>query len=252
VHFAFGWDGALGKTSLYDVLESGAIEARAVELGELGEGDEPASVSMWGVRGIEHTSNAFRAKTWRLFKARELDPDLLLAVMSFETAGTFDPRITSGGKDFDDNPNAATGLIQFTKKYAPPMVGKTTAELAQMTAVEQLDYVAKWYDKTLTKAPARRVDYYLAVFAPAAIGKPDAHVIYPAGSNAAKSNPGMQGPSGDVTVASVRAKFEPFAAAQEAKPRVTVQLADSEPPGPLAGVAVVGVALGMAALLEFT
>jgi hypothetical protein len=87
----------------------------------------------------------------------------LLAVMRFETGGTFDPaeknRAGSG----------ATGLIQFMPKTAKGL-GTTTTDLAQMTPEDQLDYVEKYLTPYKGRMKTLK-DAYLAVLYPAAIGK---------------------------------------------------------------------------------
>lgn len=71
--------------------------------------------------------------------------------------------------------SGATGLIQFLPSTARSL-GTTTDDLLQMSNVEQLDYVEKYF------APyAGRVgdleDLYFAVFFPAAMGKPDDYIL---------------------------------------------------------------------------
>ena len=92
----------------------------------------------------------------------EILPDQLMAVIELETGGTFDPAIT--------NSLGYTGLIQFGS-VAAKEVGTTRGALRKMNACEQLQYVYRY----LKKYKGRMVnlsDIYLAVFFPAAIGKP--------------------------------------------------------------------------------
>ncbi|MFK7854299.1 MAG: LysM peptidoglycan-binding domain-containing protein [Granulosicoccus sp.] len=63
-------------------------------------------------------------------------PEHLLAVMSFETGGSFSPSET--------NFIGATGLIQFIPSTARGL-GTSTAQLARMSAVEQLEFVEKYF-----------------------------------------------------------------------------------------------------------
>lgn len=68
------------------------------------------------------------------------------------------------------NPNgSATGLIQFTEATAKGL-GTTTAQLAAMSNVDQLDYVEK-YLSTYADHIDDAADIYLAVFYPAALFK---------------------------------------------------------------------------------
>ncbi|WP_299153028.1 hypothetical protein [uncultured Christiangramia sp.] len=94
-------------------------------------------------------------------------PDWLMAVIDLETGGTFDPSIT--------NKLGYTGLIQFGK-VAAKEVGTTTDDLRKMTAIRQLRYVYKYLKKYSGRMNSLQ-DVYLAVFFPAAIGKPDGWVL---------------------------------------------------------------------------
>lgn len=121
---------------------------------------------IWGTRVDE----AFRAKVTAIANNLSLQPNWLMAVMAFETGYTFSPAERNQG-------SSATGLIQFLQSTAIAL-GTTTARLARMTAVQQLDWVEKYY----RAVPASRIknlgDAYLAVLFPAAIGRPDAFVMW--------------------------------------------------------------------------
>ena len=96
-----------------------------------------------------------------------LDSNWLMAIMNFESAGTFSPSIT--------NSLGYVGLIQFGES-ARKTLGVTKEQLKAMSAVEQLDYVEKYYNMYKGKYKSY-VDAYFAVFFPLAIGKPDDWVI---------------------------------------------------------------------------
>lgn len=96
-----------------------------------------------------------------------LDPNWLMAIMHFESAGTFSPLIT--------NPLGYVGLIQFGAS-ARKTLGVTKEQLKAMSAVEQLDYVEKYFKLYKGKYKSY-IDAYFAVFFPLAIGKPDDWVI---------------------------------------------------------------------------
>ena len=96
-----------------------------------------------------------------------LDPNWLMAIMYFETAGTFSSSIT--------NSLGYVGLIQFGAS-ARETLGVTKEELKSMSAIEQLDYVEKYFNLYKGKYKSY-VDAYFAVFFPLAIGKPDNWVI---------------------------------------------------------------------------
>lgn len=56
-------------------------------------------------------------------------------------------------------------------------LGTTTDELAKMTAVEQLDYVYKYFKMVGLKPGSNLQDLYMGVFMPAAMGKGPDHVL---------------------------------------------------------------------------
>lgn len=91
-----------------------------------------------GVRGNPNVTPAFLAEVEAMATRLGTEPDYLLAVMSFETGGSFSPA----------QPNlagsGATGLIQFMPATARGL-GTSTAALAQMSAVEQLTYVERYF-----------------------------------------------------------------------------------------------------------
>jgi hypothetical protein len=119
------------------------------------------------VKNLEKTSPAFRAKLYRIATELNVPPGELAALMGFESSWTFSPGVKnpSGG---------ATGLIQFMPDTARRL-GTTTADLAKMTAFEQLDYVRKY----LAGMGKWRIpgDTYLMVFWPSGVGKPDDYLI---------------------------------------------------------------------------
>lgn len=121
---------------------------------------------IWGAR----VDQAFRVKVREICDRLAFDPNWLMAVMGFETGYTFSPAARNPG-------STATGLIQFLEASARE-VGTSTAQLARMTAVRQLDYVEAYYQK---KAPGRvrnLGDAYLAVLWPAAVGRPDSYIMW--------------------------------------------------------------------------
>lgn len=71
------------------------------------------------------------------------------------------------------NPNGgASGLIQFMPSTAA-WLGTTTAAIRAMSNVDQLDYVLKYFQKLGVAGKLNSVyDVYMAVFFPAALGKP--------------------------------------------------------------------------------
>lgn len=93
-----------------------------------------------GVRGNPNVTPAFIAEVEAMAQRLDARPEHLLAVMSFETGGTFDP----GQRNLAGS--GATGLIQFMPATARGL-GTSTDALAQMTPVQQLRYVEAYFDQ---------------------------------------------------------------------------------------------------------
>ena len=88
----------------------------------------------WGAK----VSEGFRNKARAIAVDLGCNPDFLMAAMAFETGETFSPSIR--------NPQSgATGLIQFMPSTAKAL-GTTTNDLATMSAEDQLDFVAKFFN----------------------------------------------------------------------------------------------------------
>lgn len=96
-----------------------------------------------------------------------IDPNWLMAIMYWESNKTFSPSIT--------NPIGAVGLIQFIPSTAKGL-GTTSSALKNMTAVQQLDYVYKYYLPYKGKLK-NYIDTYFVTFFPLAVGKPDDYVL---------------------------------------------------------------------------
>lgn len=95
----------------------------------------------------------------------------LLACMAFETGGTFDPSEQNPG-------SSATGLIQFMEATARRL-GTTTKKLEQMSQVQQMNYVFKYFREF--GDDLHKWDYcdiYMAILYPAAIGKPSSYPVF--------------------------------------------------------------------------
>lgn len=110
-------------------------------------------------------------------------PEWLTAVIAFETGHTFSPSVRNAAG------SGATGLIQFMPKTAQSL-GTTTAALANMTAVQQMEYVYRYL------APFRGrmgnvEDVYMAVLFPSAVGKGSDYVLFSSPSIAYTQNRGL-------------------------------------------------------------
>ncbi len=111
----------------------------------------------------------FNVKLKKVADALGVDEAHLRKIIKFETAGTFSP--TS-----HDPWNVSIGLIGFTERTARGL-GTSKAELAKMTAVEQLDYVYKFYKKNGLKPGSDVGTMYMLTFMPAYAYAPDSKVL---------------------------------------------------------------------------
>lgn len=118
---------------------------------------------------IPQNREAFVAKIKQICAELGFDPNWLMFCINLETAGTFSHTIT--------NSIGATGLIQFLKSTAISL-GTTTDKLRAMSNVQQLDYVKKYFVQNGYHRKVKSFeDVYLAIFYPAAMGKPDDYTI---------------------------------------------------------------------------
>jgi hypothetical protein len=119
------------------------------------------------------SSDAFDEKVTKIANNLGINKSDLLRIMHFETAGTMSPSQRAGNKS-----NAAVGLIQFTNRTAAGL-GTTTAALSKMTAVEQLDYVEKYYKQVGLQPRTGFVDLYMLTYMPGVVttNKPDDFVL---------------------------------------------------------------------------
>ena len=120
--------------------------------------------------------------------------------MAFETGRTLSPSIR--------NSIGATGLIQFIPSTARGL-GTTTDALAQMTRVEQMDYVLKYFKA----GPVRKIaaptleDLYMQILWPRAVGKPLDYVLFSYPSKAYEQNKGLDiNKDGNITKEEAAAK----------------------------------------------
>ena len=134
---------------------------------------------VWG----QKVTQEFAAKVREIADLLQTDPNWLMAVMAFETGATFSPYVKNAAG------SGATGLIQFMPNTAKGL-GTSTEKLARMSAVEQLDYVYKYYQPYKGRMKSLS-DTYLAVLYPVAVGKPDGYILFSAPSIAYVQNSGL-------------------------------------------------------------
>lgn len=128
---------------------------------------------------VKDNQSEFEKAVLQLCRFLGIEPGWLMFVIYFETSKTFSP-------DIVNKVSGATGLIQFMPRTARAL-GTTTDVLKRMSNVEQLDYVRRYLSPYAGKMKTW-IDVYLAVFYPAAIGKPG-YVI--TSDIVARQNPGF-------------------------------------------------------------
>ena len=129
---------------------------------------------------VKENQAAFSAKVSQVASSLGIDPNELMIVMYKESKLNHRAVNSQSG---------ATGLIQFMPSTARSL-GTTTAALAAMSNVQQLDYVERYLRPYKAKM-SRLIDIYLAVFYPAAIGKASNYVIAKSGSTIYNQNAGL-------------------------------------------------------------
>lgn len=217
--------------------------------------------SLIGAPGIEKTSMAFRRKLVQVAGELGMEPDALATIISFESAGSFNPAIRN-------QTSGCVGLIQFCKQAGSmvaqeagtPMSGEqANAWLGAMTAEEQLEHVASYF-KLVGKGrkPLSLTQAYLLVFAPAFAFSDPSQTAYAAGTAAYSQNRPMDlDGDGRITVGDISRKIVSHYATGESRPRVPVEGASfataSAFGGNLGVVAFVGIgaALGWYVLSDY-
>ncbi len=143
---------------------------------------------------------AFKSRVIEICDNLGCDPSHLTSAMAFETGETFSPSIRNRA-------SGATGLIQFMPSTARSL-GTTTDELAEMSAVEQLDYVAQYF-RPYRGRMSTLSDVYMAILWPAAVGRPEAHVLFRRPSRQYQQNAGLDtNHDGEVTKGEAAAKVQ--------------------------------------------
>jgi hypothetical protein len=184
--------------------------------------------SWWSKVGKE-----FQDKVGAIAKRLGASPNDLMAVMALETGGKFTSDVPNGGR---------VGLIQMGPGEAGRL-GTTTAQLAKMTPVQQLDYVEGYLnDQPGIKAalaagrPLTADDISLAVFHPAPVGKDG--VLYRRGESGYSGNSGLDtNKDGKITVyermAPIRKLLEDEkeAEAREAEVKAGIRVSGPKPAG---------------------
>lgn len=122
----------------------------------------------WGAKVAPEFRNKVRAISARL----GCDPSDLMTCMAWESGRSFSPTKKNMAG------SGATGLIQFMPATAQGL-GTTTVALAAMTAVQQLDWVEKYFQPYKGKLH-NLADLYMAILWPVGVGKPMEYVLWDA------------------------------------------------------------------------
>lgn len=130
------------------------------------EKQEPIIRLAWGNK----VTSEFRKRVFEISQELGINPDYLMACMAFESAETFSPSIKNAAG------SGATGLIQFMPSTAKGL-GTSTAALANMTALQQLEYVHAYFWPYRGRLKTLG-DVYMAILWPAGIGKPDTWALW--------------------------------------------------------------------------
>jgi len=136
--------------------------------------------------------------------------DYATAIVSFE----------SGWKPEAVNPlSGASGLIQWMPATARQF-GTTVEAIREMSGLEQIALAERYFEGR--KGVSAR-DLYLVVFYPAAIGKPDDHVVFREGEKGYAQNAGLDvDKDGEITAGNVRGVIDARVVGSKSKPRVEV------------------------------
>ncbi len=159
-----------------------------------------AKIVLVDVPGSNLVTQDFKDKVMHIADTLAVNPNYLMAVMSFETGGSFSP------KQKNIAGSGAVGLIQFMPATAKSL-GTSTAALEQMSAEEQLDVVVRYLSPYKNKLKTVE-DTYMSVLYPAAIGKGSDYVLFKRGTKAYAQNSGLDNDhDGNVTVGEAASKI---------------------------------------------
>lgn len=160
--------------------------------------DAQALKSKWA-KSKPHLSDAFYQKVCEISQRLKCDPNALMAVMNSESGIRADAVNKHGG---------ATGLIQFMPSTARAY-GTTTAALRNMSAVQQLDYVEKFFQgKTPANGTLDAGTLYALVFLPA---RAKNNVLTTKGEKFYNANVGLDvNKDGQITKADLAARVAKF------------------------------------------
>ena len=148
---------------------------------------------------VKNNVSEFTQKVIAIASRLNTNPNFLMAVMNAESG--INP--AKQNLKYPLHNGSATGLIQFTPDTAASL-GTSIDDLKNMDNVSQLNYVESYF-KPYANRLNSYFDVYIAVFFPAAIGKPDDWIFETSNiksSSVARQNPSIdQNKDGKITVA---------------------------------------------------
>lgn len=130
----------------------------------------------------EKFSDEFADKILSVSETLNVDPNHLIAAMAFETGATFSPSIRN-------KLSGAVGLIQFMPRTAN-LLGTTDGDLAEMTQIQQMDYVQKYFLPYRGRLKSLE-DLYMCILWPRAIGRSNDYILFGAGGKTYLQNKGL-------------------------------------------------------------
>lgn len=147
-------------------LSQADVDAINVILHPAGAATSVEAPLAWGAK----VAPEFRAKVRYISARLGCDPSDLMACMAWESGRSFD----SAKKNMAGS--GATGLIQFMPATARAL-GTSVEALAKLNAVQQLDWVEKYFQPY--KGKLRDLsDLYMAILWPKAVGQPLEYVLW--------------------------------------------------------------------------
>lgn len=152
----------------------------------------------WGAK----VSPEFRDKVRAISSRLGCAPDDLMSCIAWESGRSFSPSKKNMAG------SGATGLIQFMPATAKAL-GTSTTALGALTAVQQLDWVEKYFQPYKGKL-ATLADLYMAILWPAGVGKPMEYVLWDRRTRPTtfRQNAGLDSShDGTITKAEVAAKL---------------------------------------------
>lgn len=149
----------------------------------------------WGAK----VSPVFRDRVRWIADTLAISADDLMACMAWESGRSFSASVKNMAG------SGAVGLIQFMPSTAKSL-GTSAADLARMSAEDQLNFVYKYFRPWQGKL-RNLSDVYMAILWPAAVGKPDDYALFTGGVSY-RQNTGLDlNKDGQVTKAECAAKL---------------------------------------------